>query len=149
MMGSVWKRLSAFICAISAFICVFTAFRPTPSIAASISLRDDLGRNVEISAPAKRIVTLAPFLTELAFSAGAGDRVVGVSEHSDYPAAARRLPQVASSAGVSIESVAALQPAMALAHGCPHRGVAIIWRRPNEATRLGGIPAGSLEVTWR
>jgi iron complex transport system substrate-binding protein len=70
---------------------------------------------VELAAPAKRIVTLAPFLTELAFSAGAGERVVGVSEASDYPPAARRLPQVASSAGISIESVAALQPDLALA----------------------------------
>ena len=83
--------------------------------AASITQRDDLGRNVEMAAPAKRVVTLAPFLTELAFSAGAGDRLVGVSEHSDYPAAAKRLPQVASSAGISIESVAALQPDLVLA----------------------------------
>jgi len=83
--------------------------------AAPISQVDDLGRKVEIAAPAKRIVTLAPFLTELVFSVGAGDRVVGASEHSDYPPVARKLPQVASAAGISIESVAALQPDLVFA----------------------------------
>ena len=106
---------SAFICAASAFICAFTAFCITQSRAESLSLKDDAGRTVEIEAPAKRIVTLAPFLTELAFSADAGSRIVGVSEHSDYPEAARRLPQVASSAGISIESLMALRPDLVLA----------------------------------
>ena len=83
--------------------------------AAPITQLDDLGRRVEIAAPAKRIVTLAPFLTELAFSVGVGDRVVGVSEHSDYPTAAKKLPQVASAVGISLESVAALRPDLVLA----------------------------------
>ena len=65
---------------------------------AAITLTDDLGRKVELKQPAKRIVTLAPFLTELAFAIGAGHRVVGVSAYSDYPAEAKSLP-VVSSAG--------------------------------------------------
>jgi iron complex transport system substrate-binding protein len=87
----------------------------TWSIAAPISQVDDLGRRVELREPAQRIVTLAPFLTELAFSAGAGARVVGVSAHSDYPAEARALPQVASAVALSVESVAALRPDLVLA----------------------------------
>jgi len=105
----------AFICVASAFICVFTAFGITPSSAAEISLTDDLGRKVELKQPARRIVTLAPFLTELVYAAGAGARVVGVSAYSDYPAAAKALPQVASAAGNSIESIAALHPDLVLA----------------------------------
>src|SRR5690348_7686868 len=105
-LGAGHLRLSAFICGL--LFCF-------QSHAAPISQLDDLGRKVEVAAPAKRIVTLAPFLTELAFSVGVGDRVVGVSEHSDYPHAARKLPQVASAAGISIESVAALQPDLVLA----------------------------------
>lgn len=109
----------------------FTAFCLTLSGAASISVTDDSGRKVELRAPAKRIVALAPFLTELAFSAGAGDRVVGVSAHSDYPAEARGLPQVSSAAGWSIESIAALRPDLAL-----------VWKdsvRPGELERLRGF----------
>ncbi|HUP28685.1 MAG TPA: helical backbone metal receptor [Usitatibacter sp.] len=82
---------------------------------AAIVLRDDLGRSVRLERPAQRIVTLAPFLTELAFSAGAGAQVVGVSAHSDFPMEARTLPQVASAVALSVESVAALRPDLVIA----------------------------------
>lgn len=98
-----------------AAICVVLLAIARPAIAAPITVEDDLGRTITLEAPAKRIVTLAPFLTELAFSAGAGDRVVGVSAHSDYPPQAVRRPQVANAAGVSIEQVASLRPDLALA----------------------------------
>ncbi|HUL94880.1 MAG TPA: cobalamin-binding protein [Usitatibacter sp.] len=64
--------------------------------------------------PAERIVTLAPALTELAFTVGAGPRVVAASAYSDYPPEARALPRVADAAGFSIESIAALHPDLAL-----------------------------------
>jgi iron complex transport system substrate-binding protein len=104
------------------------AFLTTEAIAAQITLTDDLGRKVELEAPARRIVTLAPFLTELAFSAGAGDRVAGVSAHSDYPPEARALPQVASAAGIALESLLAVEPDLVIA-----------WRdsiRPEEIERI-------------
>ena len=82
---------------------------------AEVTLKDDIGRTVSLARPAQRIVTLAPNLTELAFSAGVGDRVVAVSEYSDWPPEARSRPTVSSSAGVSIESVAALRPDLVLA----------------------------------
>jgi len=83
--------------------------------AAAVTLKDDLGRDVALAQPARRIVTLAPFLTELAFAAGAGDRVVGVSAYSDYPPAARALPIVSSAVGVSLEQLAALKPDFVIA----------------------------------
>jgi iron complex transport system substrate-binding protein len=108
------KGLSAGIGGASAFIGVLTVFFITVSTAAEISLTDDAGRKVELKAPAQRIVTMAPFLTELAFSAGAGDRVVGVSAHSDYPPQARGLPEVGSALAFSIEPIAAMRPDLAL-----------------------------------
>lgn len=45
-----------------------------------------------------RIVSLVPNATEILFALGAGDRVVAVSHECDYPAAARRLPQLTASA---------------------------------------------------
>ena len=41
---------------------------------AEISVIDDSGRRVTLSAPAKRIVSLAPHATELLFIAGAGKK---------------------------------------------------------------------------
>ena len=91
------------------------AVRAFAAGAAPITIADDLGRRVTLAHPAQRIVSLSPFLTELAFSAGTGPRVVGVSAYSDYPPAARALPQVASAAGMSLESIAALHPDLVLA----------------------------------
>ena len=67
------------------------------------------------AAPAQRIVSLAPHLTELAFAAGAGAKLVAVSEYSDFPPEAARLPRVASATGVDIERILALQPDLVLA----------------------------------
>jgi iron complex transport system substrate-binding protein len=99
----------------SVFICGFLALCITTSAAAGIAVKDDLGRTVELKAPARRIVTLAPFLTELAFAAGLGDRVVGVSAYSDYPPEAKRLPPVADANGPLPEPLAALHPDLVLA----------------------------------
>jgi iron complex transport system substrate-binding protein len=86
----------------------------TTSTAAAISLQDDLERKVEMKQAARRIVTLAPFLTELVFTAGAGERIVGVSAYSDYPAQARQLPQVSTAVGFDVERIAALAPDLVL-----------------------------------
>jgi len=59
-------------------------------------------------------VALAPNLTEIVFAVGAGDRLVGVSEYSDYPPAARELPRVGG-LEVSAEKVASLSPDLVLA----------------------------------
>src|SRR5262245_27880164 len=107
------RRLGFHLCA-SVFICGFLAFGGRAS-AAPITVTDDLGRKVQLNAPAKRIVTLAPFLTELTFSAGAGERLVGVSAYSDYPEAAKKLPQVATAISLSLEPLLALQPDLVLA----------------------------------
>ena len=61
-----------------------------------------------------RVVSLAPNLTEIVFAVGAGDRLVGVSEYSDYPEAARSIPRVGG-LQVDPEKVAALRPDLVLA----------------------------------
>lgn len=66
-------------------------------------------------APARRIVSLAPHLTELLFEAGAGDKVVGASDWSDYPEAARAIPRVGDSHAFDIERILVLRPDLAVA----------------------------------
>lgn len=65
--------------------------------------------------PARRIVSLAPHLTELAFTAGVGDRIVGTVEYSDHPEAARQIARVGDAFRVDFERVLALQPDVVLA----------------------------------
>lgn len=77
---------------------------------ADISVRDDAGRIITLPAPARRIVSLAPHVTELLYAAGAGNAVVGAVEYSDYPEAAKHLVRVGSGAGLDLEAIVALHP---------------------------------------
>ena len=70
---------------------------------------------VRLPAPAQRIVTLAPNLAELAYSAGAGRHLVGVARFSDYPEAARHVTEVGDAARVELERILALRPDLVLA----------------------------------
>ena len=67
------------------------------------------------AATASRIVSLAPHVTELVYAAGAGDRLVGVVEYSDYPAEAQELPLIGDAFRLDYEAVAQLQPDLVLA----------------------------------
>jgi iron complex transport system substrate-binding protein len=92
---------------------------------AGVSARDATGQLVSLDRPARRVVSLAPNITELLFSAGAGDRVVGVSEFSDYPEAAKALPRVGGAGRggpgggggprVDLERILALRPDLVVA----------------------------------
>jgi len=58
----------------------------------------------------RRIVSLMPSLTEDLFAIGAGTMVVGVSQFTDYPPAARSLPVVATFASADSERIVQLHP---------------------------------------
>ena len=84
-------------------------------VRAEVALTDDLGRRVALPAPASRIVTLAPSITEAAFAVGAGGRVVGVSAWSDHPPQAALLPVVSSAFTIDMEALAKLSPDLVIA----------------------------------
>lgn len=82
---------------------------------AQVTVRDDYGGSVTLPKPAERIVSLAPHLTELLYAAGAGGRLVGALEHSDYPPEAKALPRVGSEAGIDVERIVALRADLVVA----------------------------------
>jgi len=101
---------------------------------AEVSVVDDSGATIRLAQPAKRIVSLAPHLTETLFAAGAGERIVGTVDYSEYPSAAQRITRVGSYARVDLERVAALRPELIIA-----------WQSGNVAAHLDrlrglGIP---------
>lgn len=99
---------------LTAFACLCAVAFSAPSLA-QLSVRDDLGRTLILKKPATRVVTLAPFLTEILFAAGAGDLAVGVDDLSDYPAQATSLPRVPTGASLALERIAPLKPDLVLA----------------------------------
>jgi len=58
----------------------------------------------------KRIVSLAPNMTELLFALGLEDRIQGVTSFCDYPEAAKRKPKIGGMSNPSLEAVVRLQP---------------------------------------
>lgn len=58
----------------------------------------------------RRIVSLAPSITETVFALGFGNRLVGVTSHCNYPAEAKRLPKIGDFMSPSLEVIAAKQP---------------------------------------
>jgi iron complex transport system substrate-binding protein len=98
-----------------AALLVAAVLAAAPAAKAEVALTDDLGRRVTLPAPAARIVTLAPSLTEAAFAVGAGARVVGVSAWSDHPPQAARLPVVSSAFTIDMEALAKLSPDLVIA----------------------------------
>ncbi len=65
-------------------------------------------------APAQRIVSLAPHITELVFAAGAGSRLVGTVQSSDYPSEISTLPRVGDGLHVDPETLISLKPDLVL-----------------------------------
>ncbi|MDH5211733.1 MAG: cobalamin-binding protein [Betaproteobacteria bacterium] len=82
---------------------------------AEVRVTDDYGYPLVLAAPARRVVSLAPHLTELMYAAGAGARLVGASQYSDFPPEAQRLPRVGSEASIDLEALVALGPDLVLA----------------------------------
>lgn len=83
--------------------------------AQSVNVIDDNGSTVSLTAPAQRIISLAPSLTELLFVAGAGRHIVGVTEYSDFPPEAQGIPIVGRYDLLDMEAIVALQPDLIVA----------------------------------
>jgi len=101
-------------------------------------LRDHAGHVIALEGPAKRIVSLSPALTELLFTLGVGDRVVGRTRWGQDPEAALAVPSVGDGLNPNIEAVVARHPDLVLFYLSPSNGVAI--------ERLNGLRIATASV---
>lgn len=87
--------------------------------------RDDYGRPVALGRTPRRIVSLGPVTTEVLFTMGVGDRVVGRSKWDTWPAAALAVPDVGDALLPNVERVVALRPDLVVLYGSAgNRGMA-------------------------
>lgn len=105
------------------------------SASAEVVVRDETGAELRLADPARRIVSLAPHVTEVLFAAGAGDRVVGTTDYSDYPTAAKALPRVGGYSRIDLEAVAALKP-----------DVVVGWESGNSAATIAKLRGLGIKV---
>ncbi len=76
---------------------------------------DQVGREINIPSQPKRIVSLAPSLTECLFALDQGDKVVGVTQFSNYPSQASKVAKIGSYVNLDLEKIVALTPDICLA----------------------------------
>ncbi|HEY5375212.1 MAG TPA: ABC transporter substrate-binding protein, partial [Polyangiaceae bacterium] len=79
-----------------------------------VQVLDDLGRTVSVPSSPRRILCLLPSFTETLFALGAGDRVVGVDDFSDYPEPAQHLPKLGGLYDTQVERALSLKPDLIL-----------------------------------
>ena len=84
--------------------------RPDGQTTALRSVTDELGREIKITYPPQRIISLAPSVTETLFALGLGDRIVGVTAFCDFPEAAKAKAQVGDTLNPNPERLIALKP---------------------------------------
>jgi len=109
----------------------------TFSSAGALQVVDDRGVRIDLPGPAQRIISLAPHITELLYAAGAGERIVGVVEYSNYPEAARRLPRVGDTRSLDLERIIALRP-----------DLVIVWLKGSPQTQLDVLTALRLPIYY-
>ena len=95
-------------------VCFFCCFWGVTRVSALEAI-DYLDRKVTLAKAAERVVALAPHAVENIFSAGGGERLVGVVNYSDYPEAAKKIPRVGTVASHSLEAIVALKPDLVVA----------------------------------
>lgn len=94
----------------------------------AIEVVDDVGNNIQLSKPAQRIISLAPHATELLFEAGAGKQIIGVVKYSNFPEAAKRIPQVGGYKKLDMERIVSMQPDLIIA-----------WQTGNQESELAQL----------
>ena len=100
----------------SVFIIIILLFSSSLSVGEGIiEVTDQLGRKVILSGNPKRIVALAPSITEIIFALGQDERLKGVTIYSDYPVEAKKLPKVGSYVHLDLERIVALKPDLCIA----------------------------------
>ncbi len=108
--------LAGFLLSIVLSIGILTGCTPsteqeeTEEIPSSIVITDFENRVITLEKIPEKIVSLSPSNTEILFSLGLGDKIVGVSDYCDYPAAALDKPKIGGFANSDVERIVAAQP---------------------------------------
>ena len=82
---------------------------------AAISVMDDLEKEIVLTEPANKIISLAPNITEILFHIGAGSQIIGADEYSNYPEAAKQIIRVNNHSIANYELILSLKPDLILA----------------------------------
>lgn len=91
--------------------------RAPSSHSSSQQFMDEVGREVILPSPPKKIVSLAPNVTEILFGLGLDQEIVGVSIHCNFPERAKSKVRVGSYITLDFEKIVSLKPDLIIATG--------------------------------
>ena len=97
------------------FVLIFAGWPWITAHAESVSVVDDTRQTVSLTRPAMRIISLSPHITELVFAAGAGGKLVGAVEYSDFPEAAKSIERIGNHSSIDLERISTLKPDLIIA----------------------------------
>ncbi|MBA2873274.1 ABC transporter substrate-binding protein [Thermaerobacillus caldiproteolyticus] len=87
----------------------------TEEAAFPVTVKDGLGEEVTIQSEPKKIVSLIPSNTEIAYALGLGEKIVGVSDFDNYPEDAKKKEKIGGT-DFNVEKIISLKPDLVLAH---------------------------------
>jgi cobalamin transport system substrate-binding protein len=96
---------------------LLTLLSTSVSLPSTMTFKDEVGREVAFSFPPQRIVSLAPNITEILFSLGLDEEIVGVSIHCNFPEEAKSKVRVGSYISLDFEKITSLKPDLIIATG--------------------------------
>ena len=150
------KKLIAAVCA-AAVLCGASLVRLARANPAAVAPQNQ-------DAPARRIVSLVPSVTEMLFAVGAGPQVVGVSSYDDFPPETKALPRIGALLDPDTERIFALRPDLVIVYGSQtelegqfaragirvyayrHAGVDNVMQTIRDVASLAGRPADGERV---
>ena len=98
-------------------LCISIFLGASTSYSTPLWFKDEVGREVAFPFPPIRIVSLAPNITEILFSLGLDEEIVGVSIHCNFPEKAKSKVRVGSYISLDFEKVTSLKPDLIIATG--------------------------------
>lgn len=86
-----------------------------PAEKGPLTLVDDFEREVTLTGPVDKIISLVPSSTEILFALGVGEKIVGATVFCNYPAEAAAITRVGDFDGPNLELILSLEPDLVFA----------------------------------
>ncbi len=108
------------------------------------ALKDNLARANGNVSKARRIVSMAPHITETVFALGCGERLIAVTDFCVYPPEAKELPGVGGYFNPNLERLTALHPDLVIVPGkfdkmdrfCRKKGIPVLHVRMDSLSSI-------------
>ena len=138
------KRISIIAFLLVGILTVFS-FQGVEAVDYPVTITDNLDTQVKLDEKPEKIISLAPSMTEMLYSLGLGNKVIGVSNFANYPEEAKQNEKIGSVTDPNVEKIVSLNPDLVLAAGV--NKMEYIDRLKNLGIKVAGFDPSSIDET--